>query len=450
MYQFPDSPPEAPDVLKNSSASNKSNRLRIIIAANLTLAIFVAGIVWILFFFNSDGDLTNNADLSLPKREMTPIILGKDTPLPLTPQITKEIQTITPVEEEVFIREADNTPNKKLAPATYEKVTETPKITKTSKNTTDTNKTEETKDVVAAKTPKQEKIAPQTVVKPVEIETQQDIETTKPMSAIDAITQELLKSQNKTNRIKEEKEKPASDLQKPSQLPQKKDEVEPKKPTATTSDESTTIKVTTKAQQIKDSSLGKNQIEVGQSKATPLSNLVKKAKEDLNSKDKVLINKLGTLTTKKTADTAPPDDKKKQSNADIYNSISIKKASDIDKIMAAMGHNNNSEKTNSIKGIEDKVGKLLDSEKGKYRKTDQYVETLKPESDYNSKEMRTITVKEDEELWDVAVRAYGDGDKYKIILEANPLLKEDPKLLKAGITLRVPLLEDSKSKATND
>jgi len=53
--------------------------------------------------------------------------------------------------------------------------------------------------------------------------------------------------------------------------------------------------------------------------------------------------------------------------------------------------------------------------------------------------MRILTVKNGETIWDIAVRAYGDGNQYKKILDANPLIKKNPSLLKAGVTLRVPL-----------
>lgn len=362
MYQFPDTPPEAPDVLKHAPASNHPNRLKIIIVANFTLAVFILGVIWFLFFFNTESETINvssDSSTTLPKREMTPIILEKNTPLPTPSHSDKKIQTIIPVAEEVFIRESDSVP----MPLSLEH-NKAPTLQKPPATSTQVEKAFE-----------------------------QSVEKTviKNISTVDAIANELLKSQHKSDT-----------LHKNNQLT----------------------------------------MDIKKSEEKPLDNLVSTAKQALNKKDLALVNTLETLASpisqKETANKTPQEI---PTNPDIYNSISLQKSSDIDKIMAAMGQGEKYDPITPLKKIEEKVSKLLNNEKDKNGKTDQYVKTLQAESSNNSKAMRTITVKDNEKLWDIAVRAYGDGEQYKKILEANPLLKEDPKLLEAGITLRIPLID---------
>lgn len=48
----------------------------------------------------------------------------------------------------------------------------------------------------------------------------------------------------------------------------------------------------------------------------------------------------------------------------------------------------------------------------------------------------TYTVVKGDHLWDIAVRAYGDGNKYTLIIEANKL--RNPDRIEAGTVLKLP------------
>ena len=48
----------------------------------------------------------------------------------------------------------------------------------------------------------------------------------------------------------------------------------------------------------------------------------------------------------------------------------------------------------------------------------------------------TYTVIKGDHLWDIAVRAYGDGNKYTMIIEANKL--RNPDRIEAGTVLKLP------------
>ncbi len=67
-----------------------------------------------------------------------------------------------------------------------------------------------------------------------------------------------------------------------------------------------------------------------------------------------------------------------------------------------------------------------------------YLDAIKSAGVERKNEMRTIRIKEGESLWEIAVRAYGNGFLYTKIFEANPQLT-DPDLIIAGQMLRVPL-----------
>lgn len=51
----------------------------------------------------------------------------------------------------------------------------------------------------------------------------------------------------------------------------------------------------------------------------------------------------------------------------------------------------------------------------------------------------TYTVKKGDHLWDIAKRAYGDGNKYTLIIEANKL--RNPDRLEEGTVLKLPRTE---------
>jgi nucleoid-associated protein YgaU len=178
----------------------------------------------------------------------------------------------------------------------------------------------------------------------------------------------------------------------------------------------------------------------------PLAELLQKTQQRLNHSDKKLIAELNAVNnSEQQKDTIPNinasnDTKKyKSRNIDTYNSIPLNRGSDIDKIMEAMGSTKKPVDITAIEKIDKVVTKLLKKEAIKSTETAEYIKELQSETEENRKAIRTITVRKGEKLWDVAVRAYGDGNKYKKILQANPLLKTNPELLKVGATLRAPL-----------
>lgn len=69
---------------------------------------------------------------------------------------------------------------------------------------------------------------------------------------------------------------------------------------------------------------------------------------------------------------------------------------------------------------------------------DSYIQILKTESVERANEMRTIQVMKGDTLWEIAERAYGSGDEYPRIFDANPHLT-DPDKIEIGDILRVPL-----------
>ncbi|HBS26123.1 MAG TPA: hypothetical protein DD827_03165 [Gammaproteobacteria bacterium] len=67
-----------------------------------------------------------------------------------------------------------------------------------------------------------------------------------------------------------------------------------------------------------------------------------------------------------------------------------------------------------------------------------YIASLAEESETRRNEVRMITVSSGETLWIIAARAYGDGNLYKKIYEANPHIK-NPNMIEIGDVLRVPI-----------
>lgn len=59
-----------------------------------------------------------------------------------------------------------------------------------------------------------------------------------------------------------------------------------------------------------------------------------------------------------------------------------------------------------------------------------------------SPDMRTVTVREDDSLWDIAVREYKDGTKWRLIYTANKSRMSSPTDLHPGDELLVPPLPD--------
>lgn len=350
MYQFPD----ANEVMGNREPEPLDNRsrYRIIIIGNLLLALFIAivAIVWFLFFFNSSPSdnstiessiTTENSDKQQLTGDFTPIITGdNDSDLVTTTQV--EVDPISTITETVQVQK---TPLTSSAPISAE-------IKKISFKG---NNNEASSESIA--------------INNVKI---QEKPSLQPLSAIDAITNELMKNKQ--------------------------------------------IKATDNEQESDN----------------VLERLIAKSKQNISPADQLLVKKLNEVDSPKKIVTS-------SDTTVFYNSVPLKKTSEIDKIMAAMSHVKKSEKIETIEKIETKVKKLLKNKENKQQETERYVKRLLPETEENKKEIRMITVKQGEKLWDIAVRAYGDGNQYNKILEANPILKENPKLLKSGITLRVPL-----------
>ena len=394
MYQFPDANEVMGD--QDPEPLDKRSRYKIIIIGNLLLALFIAIGIWFLFFFEPNTNITAQAELSVSAStqeeqsltgDFTPIIIDNLPPEPIRTETDQHtIPAITDVTENTSLTPTSFVSNEiKKASFKAESNAITHQSIKTDKNTKQNN------------TP------------------------TQPLSAIDAITNELMK--NKQAKINSQQTK--------STVLEPNNKIFPvtDAPLAGASSEN---KI--EAQQ-KKRPLAKNQIIVEQTTEKSLEKLINKSKQNLTPSDLILVNELtetGNATTSKQK-TVITD------HGITYNSISPKKTSDLDKIMAAMGGVKKSPEVNAIEKIETKVKKLLKNEKHEHQKTDTYVKKLLPETEENKKEIRTITVKQGEKLWDIAVRAYGDGSQYKKILEANPILKENPKLLKSGVILRVPL-----------
>jgi len=371
VYQFPDS---ADDINSNIHQTNSeplstSKCFKFILVANLLLALFIASIVWFLFFFDSPPSTTA---LKLPTSQENK---------------QKTLQDFTPVA--TAIKESTLTPSsqKTIKNINIQTIVDAPKEKKIA-------------------TTKQANNESNTSIKSVQTSVKK-----KNISAIDAITQELERNQLKNKAVN-------LSIQ-----------------TSTSHDNAITAAPSSK----KPTLLKPNQIIIKSAENTVLEKLITHSKKNLGATDQALVKSLETIITPDTINTIDNIKSRKTNNSDIHNSISLQKTKDIDKIMAAMGSIKKSSQAVTIEKIEDKVKHLLKSEKNKYRKTDQYVAKLQPEAKVHNNEMRTITVKKDGSIWDIAVRAYGDGKKYKKILEANPLIKKDPKLLKSGITLRVPI-----------
>ncbi len=369
MYQFP----TASEVMGNHEPEplDKKSCYKMIIIGNLLLVLFIAAGVWFLFLLNSGFYNTLDVDSSNMKNKLasigafTPIIIDDNSSTLITTQ--KNTEVIPPI----------------IATAQNNKTSNKPIIVNTTKN--------------------QESIL------------------SIPLSAVDAITKELMKNK----RLKEDSLKTQFAIIESNHHKQSASATNPS--LALDTHKKKMLKQPQKNQ------LTENQIIVEQKTDKSLAKLINKSKQNLTYSEQILVKKLTNIDNIQTS-------KQKASVKTItYNSVSLKKNSDIDKIMAAMSGIKKSSKINTIEKIETKVKKLLQDKESEFQTKDAYVKKLQPETEQNKKEIRIITVRQNEKLWDIAVRAYGDGNQYKKILEANPLLKENPKLLKSGITLRVPL-----------
>ena len=355
MYQFPDSS----EVMGQAETVpiKKRSRYKIIIIANILVALFIIAIVWFFFFFDAKpNNSQNTADTAHATGDFTPIINDENS------------------------SEINHLPVKSVVIST---ITETGKDnTEVQKLSTDDAITHELITVNNNKT-----------IKPLDAQKET---TNKPLSAVDRIAYELMKGKTTPTEIVQPEQ--------PEQL--KKAPLPP---------------------------LNSNQVIRKATTEPSLTKLIDQAEKNLNTADQKLISTIKTVDN--------PSRGEKNITAD--NSIEFKKTSDIDKIMAAMGGVKKPPEIKAIERIDTTVKKLLNSDAIKLKQADSYVKNLQSETEENRKERRTIMVKEGEKLWDLAVRAYGDGNKYKIILQANPFLKNNPNLIKAGITLRAPVIDYS-------
>ncbi len=349
MYQFPDSSEvmgyQEPEPL------NKEPRYKVIIIANLLLALFIIAVIWFFFFFDTEPRNTVALNQSL-----------------ITKSVYRDTQYSTGDYTPITTNDADPNP---VVPAT-----------------------------------KNNNI-------PI-------IANTQPLSAIELITNELMKNKNdKSGRNQSNNNIPSANDSTPKQE---------------------TTNKTIPTEELETEYLEKNQVIIKHPAEQPLAKKIAKINQNLDESDQPFIKKLVEIDKPQQA----PIDATKTTQHDsrntvIYNSISLKRESDIDKIMLAMGNIKKPADEEMADKIDSTVRTMLKKQSNKSKNTDLYIEKLQPESEENRKEVRTITVKQGEKLWDIAVRAYGDGNKYKILLEANPVLKKNPKLIKAGITLRAPL-----------
>lgn len=67
------------------------------------------------------------------------------------------------------------------------------------------------------------------------------------------------------------------------------------------------------------------------------------------------------------------------------------------------------------------------------------VGALRMEADKHSNEMRLIRVRPGDSLWTIAKRAYGTGNSYDLLIQANPEIADNPDAINPGMLLRVPL-----------
>lgn len=385
MYQFPDSS----EVMSQEPVPlNKGTRYKVILIANLLLALFIIAIIWFFFFFDSKPHHTVTLSQSLITKSLyqdTQHLTGDYTPIITSDADPAPTAIIPPSENNISI----------IAEMTQNDTDNKKRITPPTLSNIETNKE------------KQLRLKSDNTLALITIEDTNP----QPLSAIQLITNELMKNKDRKsdqNHINNKTILANSSV--------------PKKEIA-------------QVKQEKQKRIEKNQVIIKQPIEQPLARKIAKISQELDNSNQQL--------TKESVDPDKPalieNTAHKSRNTAIYNSISLKKESDIDKIMLAMGSIKKPAEEKAADKIDTIVKKLLKNEASNVKNTDLYVRKLQPESEENKKEVRTIMVKQGEKLWDIAVRAYGDGNKYKILLEANPVLKNNPKLIKAGITLRAPL-----------
>ena len=124
------------------------------------------------------------------------------------------------------------------------------------------------------------------------------------------------------------------------------------------------------------------------------------------------------------------------------NSVSFKSSpSPVDAIIAAMQGiqaKPTEQPGNSNAGLQNELNQLIKDDTTKAGVL--FSKALDQEYKDRSNETRSIIVKKGETLWNIAIRAYGNGNDYTKILKSNPQLSETTlKQLTEGQILRVPL-----------
>jgi len=132
----------------------------------------------------------------------------------------------------------------------------------------------------------------------------------------------------------------------------------------------------------------------------------------------------------KTAKIVDQNDNAKTNKKNNINAV------DVSQKKSNAGHNNKLKQ--QITALVDEKNSNSTSDSNKNPGWQDYLKTLKVESQERKNEMRTIKVKRGETLWRISIRAYGTGFKYKKIFKANPHLTS-PHSITTGEILKVPL-----------
>ncbi len=186
--------------------------------------------------------------------------------------------------------------------------------------------------------------------------------------------------------------------------------------------------------------------QVNISKIIETSNQTFDELDALSSKDASYVEALDELrkeqssriNMKETAITELTVGKVKQSNAeqsiDYFNKVDVSKIN----IQLAIASDKLRLKAQIAQIVAEPEGADLDQNTLVAKPDEGYLAALKTESIERANEMRTVKVVKGDSLWEIAVRAYGDGYQYPRIFAANPNLT-DPDKIEVGAFLRVPL-----------
>lgn len=214
------------------------------------------------------------------------------------------------------------------------------------------------------------------------------------------------------------------------------------------------------------------QINAHQSKNSELSNLLEDALNKADSAEKHYLSTLEELDKTEpqtdaveTNETIITDEQVtnevaievavESKNSPSNNTVRLGASLQVDAIVAAMQNINHSSGGTRVKnpaksiqsasdsteqlhkGLQNQVNQIIKTSRSQ---TSSYKKELIKESSVREHAMRSIVVKKGETLWTIARRAYGNGSLYKKIIEANPHIKKNGKvLLITGQVIRVPI-----------